>query len=172
MDDDNIASVVINLALGIYPKAFKLALKNEERRKIVEDLFLNIMDEECHEMCKKSSHSVLKDTGVDGLTSFQFTKFEEEFKCKAPLTAKTLESVCLSKRSRKVTCSSNVVSTIGAIVLYSRCPQMSAFAYRLGFLMRHAGAGTMVFILNFNEFLKLLTLSFKIALIFFLLQVK
>jgi hypothetical protein len=54
------ASVVINLALGIYPTAFKLALQNQERRKIVEDLFLKIMDNECHEMCKKSSHSVLK----------------------------------------------------------------------------------------------------------------
>ena len=144
MDDDNIASVVINLALGIYPTAFKLALQNQERRKIVEDLFLKIMDNECHEMCKKSSHSVLKDTGVDGRTSFLLNKFEEEFKCKAPLTTKTLTSVCHSKRSRKATCNSNVISTVGAIILYSRCPQMSALAYRLGFVMRHAGAGTMV----------------------------
>jgi hypothetical protein len=143
LDDDNIASVVINLALGIYPTAFKLALQNQERRKIVEDLFLKIMDNECHEMCKKSSHSVLKDTGVDGLTK------------------DNLQSVCHSKRSRKATCNSNVISTVGAIILYSRCPQMSALAYRLGFVMRHAGAGTWYVFKHVSRVLKLLTLSLR-----------
>ena len=144
VDDKNIASVIINLAHGIYCTAFKLALENEERRKIIEDMFLTIMDKECQEMCKKKSNCVLKNTGVHGLTNFQLSKFEKEFKCMAPLTSKTLASVCHSNRSRKATCNPNVVSTIGAIILFSRCPQMSVFAYRLGFIMRHAGAGTMV----------------------------
>ena len=100
-------------------------MENEERRKIIEDMFLTIIDKECQEMCKKKSNCVLKITGVHGLTNFQLSKFEKEFKSKAPLTSKTLASVCHSNRSRKATCNPNVVSTIGAIILFSGCPQMS-----------------------------------------------
>ena len=128
------------LALGSYETACKTAMKTLILKNILQDLFVKTMDNECREMCKASNGSLLKKIGATELANFKLSDFCEELRTNAPMTAKTLTSLCQSRRSRKEICDPNIISTIGAIILYSRCPDMSALSYRLGFLLRHAGA--------------------------------
>lgn len=63
------------------------------------------------------------------------------------MLTKLLSNICKSKRSKsksQVRVDDVVVPTVASVILHSRCPEMSALAYRLGLILRHAGAGTLV----------------------------
>ena len=134
----------MHLALGTYKASASRVLDTPELKNIFQDLFTSAMDKECEHMCKKSTGCVLRGTKHDELTKFKLAKFEEEFTEMAPITASVIASLCQSRRSRRGEADHNVVATVASIVLHSRCPSMSALAYRLGILLRHAGTGTMV----------------------------
>ena len=134
----------MHLALKSYKASATLALDTPELNNIFQDLFMNAMDKECEHLCKKSTHCVLRRTKNDELTKFKLAKFYEEFMKMAPITASVIASLCQSRRSRRKEADHNVIATVASIILQSRCPSMSALAYRLGILLKHAGTTTMV----------------------------
>lgn len=141
---DNIGSVVMYLALGTYKQSARKAFDTPELKNIFQDLFTDAMNKECERMCKKSTGCVLRSTKPDELTRFILAKFDEEFAKMAPITYSVIGSLCLSKRSRRGEADRIIVATIASVVLQSRCPSMSALAYRIGILLRHAGTTTLV----------------------------
>lgn len=141
---ESLVHVVKNLALKSYKTAFKKAMEVPELKDILVELVVSLMNKECNNLCKKKPGSILRDTSVSALTAFSLKDFHKEFTSKAPITAKMLTTLCISDRSQTEACDPNVVSTVSAVILHSRCPEMSAFAYRLGFILRHAGIGNVV----------------------------
>lgn len=136
------AHIIKSFAVGSHKSALKQILQHPELGIHLQELVVDKMATECQNICKVNSDSILRASPLD----FDMGKFSAELKAKAPLTTSTLETLCTSKRARKKSSQKRaiVTSTVAAVILHSRCPEMSAMAYRLGFICRHSGAGTMV----------------------------
>ena len=96
------------------------------------------MDDECQRLCMKESNSVLRSTSPASLIQFKMKNVKEENLQNAPVLSSLLQQICTAKRSkskRQTHINEIVVPTIASIILHSRCPEMSAFSYRLGLLL-------------------------------------
>ena len=99
------------------------------------------MDNECQRLCMKESDSVLRSTSPASLIQFKMKDVKEEILQNAPVLSSLLQQICTAKRSkskRQTHINEIVVPTMASLILHSRCPEMSAFSYRLGLLLRHA----------------------------------
>ena len=136
------AHIIKSFVVGSHKSALKQILQHPKLGIQLQELVVDRMDNECQNICKVNSGSILRASPLD----FDMRKLSAELKTKAPLTTSTIETLCTSKRaSKKVTLKREIVtSTVAAVILHSRCPEMSAMVYRTCFLLRHSGAGTMV----------------------------
>ena len=131
-------------------------MKLPEAEKCIKDCVIDNMNNELQTL---SSSSILKNTNPNDLTLFSLKDFEKELIEKAPDTIHMLKIICISKRKQKrngnleqgESSLETVISTIAAMVLHSRCPELSALAYRIGLIVRFSGAGRMVRVVFFNE---------------------
>ena len=115
------------------------------------ELVFKKMDDECQRLCMKKSNSVLRSTSPASLIQFKMKDVKEEILQNTPVLSSLLQQICTAKRSkskRQTHINEIVVPTIASLILHSRCPGMLAFSYRLGLLLRHAGAGTLVRLLK------------------------
>jgi hypothetical protein len=154
---NDVAHIVKYFAIGLENIASKTIMKNAELSAIMTDIIFKQIDNECQGICMKESNSVLRSTDPSCLIQFKMENVKSEISEKAPTFSSLLQKICTSKRSkheRETRIHEIVVPTIASIILHSRSPEMSAFSYRLGLILRHAGAGTLV-----RAFAKILYLS-------------
>jgi hypothetical protein len=139
---DKMAHIIKSFVVGSHKSALQQIIQHPKQGDNLQELVVDIMDTKCQNICKVNSNSILRGTPLD----FDMGNFNDELKAKAPITTRALKTLCTSKRTRnKCSLKQDIVtSTVAAVILHSRCPEMSAFAYRLGFICRHSGAGTMV----------------------------
>ena len=145
-DSDN-AQVIKYLALGLNRTAMKTAMKNKELARELTEIVFNKIDDECQALCKKDSTSILRNNRPAALIDFKLQDLKNEMLQKVPTLTSLLSKICKSKRSQEkpqVKAEEVVVPTVASTILHSRCPEMSALTYRLGLILRHAGAGTLV----------------------------
>lgn len=126
-------------------------MKLPEAQKCIKDCVIDNLNNELQTL---SSSNILKNTNPNDLTLFSLKDFEKELIEKAPDTIHMLKIICISKRKQKrngnleqrESSLETVISTIliAAMVLHSRCPELSALAYRIGLIVRFSGAGRMV----------------------------
>ena len=103
------------------------------------------------------SSSVLRNSSPADLTAFRLATFQQELAEKAPESFHLLEVMCCSERKKLRDRSEEnaandsqhrlippVIPTIASMILHSRCPALSAMAYRIGLLVRYSGAGRVV----------------------------
>ena len=148
---NDVAHIVKYIAIGLEKTALKTMSKNTELSAIMTELVFKKMDDECQRLCMKESNSVLRSTSSASLIQFKMKDVKEEILQNAPVLSSLLQQICTAKRSkskRQTHINEIVVPTIASLILHSRCPEMSAFSYRLGLLLRHAGAGTLVRLLK------------------------
>ena len=148
---NDVAHIVKYFAIGLDKIALKTMSKNTELSAIMTELIFKKIDDECQNLCMKERNSVLRSTSPSSLIQFKMKDVKEEIVQNAPAFSSLLQQICTSKRSRnegKTHIHEIVVPTIASIILHSRCPEMSAFSYRLGLILRHAGAGTLVRLLT------------------------
>lgn len=132
----DIADVVKCFAQGRNKLAYKSLMKLLEAEKTIKDSEINKMNNELQTL---SSSSMLKNTNLNDFV-------------KAPDTFSMLKIICISKQKQKrnnleeFECSrKTAISTIAAMILHSRCPELSALVYRIGlYIVRFSGAGRMV----------------------------
>ena len=156
LKDCDIAHVIKYLVLGMNKTAFNTAMKIEELACQLTEIVFKLIDAECQGLCKKENASILRHISPADLVELKLEKLKGELCLKAPMLTKLLSNICKSKRSKsksQVRVDEEVVPTVASVILYSRCPEMSALAYRLGLILRHAGAGTLVGITFFIEIL-------------------
>ena len=146
-----IAHVIKYLALGLNKTAFNTAMKNKELSCLLIELVFKLIDDECEALCRKDSESILRCSTPAALVELKLRDLKNEFSLKAPLLTKLLSQLCTSKRTKvspnnksEVRVDELIVPTVASVVLRARCPEMSALAYRLGLILRHSGAGTLV----------------------------
>lgn len=139
---NEMAHIIKSFAVGSHKSALKQILQHPQLGINLQELVVDRMATECQNICKVNSDSILRASPLD----FDMGNFSAELKTKAPLTTSTLETMCTSKRARKKSFIKEeiVTSTVAAIILHSRCPEMSVMAYRPGFICNHSGPGTMV----------------------------
>ena len=146
-DCDGAAHVIKYLALGLNKTAVKTAFKNSALAYEMFDAVSELIDNECQTLCRSDSGSVLRCTTPADLVNLKLQDVKNEISLKAPLLTKLLSKICKSKRSKnrpQIKVNDVIVPAVASVILNSRCPEMSAVAYRLGFILRHAGAGMLV----------------------------
>lgn len=154
LKDCDIAHIIKYLVLGLSKTAFNTAMKNEELACQLAEIVFKSIDIECQGLCKKENASILRRISPADLVDLKLENLKGELCLKAPMLTKLLSIIWKSKRSKSKSqgrVDEVVVPTVASIILQSnsRSPDMSALAYRLGLILRHAGAGTFVGIIFF-----------------------
>lgn len=98
MVQNEMAHIIKSFAVGSNKSALKQIMQHPELGIHLQELVVDRMDTECQNICKLNSDSILKATPLE----FSMEKFSAELKAKAPLTISTLETLCTSKKARKV----------------------------------------------------------------------
>ena len=143
------------LALVQYGYAVNaLYSKQAVRDELLQKVCSSISDK-CKELCSTKSPSVLRDVSPLGLREFTETTHVAELDNRAPVLHAVLSSAVwknptvkenltdVQEPNRASEQHAKVVSPISvatSILLKSRCPQMSAQAYRLSTVLWHSGA--------------------------------
>lgn len=144
---NDVAHIVKYFAIGLEKLAVKTMMKNAELSAIMSNLIFKQIDDECQGLCMKERNSILRYTDPSSLIQFKLKIVNDEISQKAPTFASLLQTICTRKRLKNeedTRIHEVVVPTVASIILHSRSPEMSAFSYRLGLILRHAGAGTLV----------------------------
>ena len=152
--DDTDRKAIKQLALRQYGYAVNaLYTKQTVRDELLQKVCKSI-NEECKELCSTKSPSVLRDVSPLGLKQFTEATHVAELATRAPVLYAVLSSAVgknptvkenfdvqepnpTSKQRTKIL---PPISMAASILLKSRCPQMSAQAYRLSTVLWHSGA--------------------------------
>jgi hypothetical protein len=117
-----------------------------------------IVANECKELSRKNSNSVLQGGTLNDILSFTWDKFHKELTLRAPNTLRIVSSmlsdVPMSPGGKPFV---NLMHTI-SMALHSRYNQMSLTQYLCGFILLHGGCTKRVRVINLLQFIGILKL--------------
>ena len=152
--DDTDRKAIKQLALGQYGYAVNALYSKQTVRDELLQRVCSSINEECKMLCSTRRPSVLRDVSPLGLKQFTETNHVAELATRAPVLYAVLSSAVGKNPTVKESldvqepnttseqCTKIVppISMAASILLKSRCPQMSAQAYRLSTVLWHSGA--------------------------------
>lgn len=101
----------------------------------------NIIKRECKTLCKRDSSSILRQTDYDSIFSFSWVHLFNELEQKCPGLSMILESIISDTPiPRDTLCKPfKQMMVMASMGLHSRCQEMSAAHYLMGFVMANGG---------------------------------
>ena len=152
--DDTDRKAIKQLALGQYGYAVNALYSKQTVKDELLQRVCSSINEECKELCSTRRPSVLRDVSPQGLKQFTETTHVAELATRAPVLYAVLSSAVgknhtvkenLDVQEPNTTSEQRTkivppISMAASILLKSRCPQMSAQAYRLSTVLWHSGA--------------------------------
>ena len=158
VDDNTSAKIIRQIAHG----ELEIAAHNVMQQKTMKEIILKEVEhdiqDECTALCSKKNPSILSRVSPDCLMQLTDTAVVDELKERAPVLSRCLTATTQSKRSmaKKTTDGKNerknkripAISLAASILLRSRCPYMSANAYRMSTVLWHSGVDKKVCVNN------------------------
>ena len=95
---ENKIYIVKSIAEGSDEEVAAALMRDSQIKKFVFEELLRSLDDECENLCKPSTQSMLRLKNVEQLSSFSWVKFvDEEFKEKAPILHKIAVTVACTR---------------------------------------------------------------------------